>query len=99
MPEFFCSCSAFLSCSWVISPSRTRISPSLSWVIATLAVRNSLKLKGLKWDSRLPRSRFCGWNARKRDVREDGVQQFGSDARHAVETAETAKWTVLVAPG
>src|SRR5712692_2686124 len=49
MPVPFCSCRARLSCSRVISPSRTRISPSLSLVAAAVAVRNSLKLNNLNY--------------------------------------------------
>src|SRR5690348_301652 len=63
IPVFFCSRSAFLSWSWVISPSRRRISPSLSEVAAAVAVRNSLKLNGITYvaaKGSQPRKAGCG---------------------------------------
>src|SRR6266705_3131707 len=91
MPELFCSWSAFFSCSSVMSPSRTRMSPSLSGVAAAVAVRNSLELKHLKYFPGTGGSRLC-------DKRPDCVQQFRTNSRHAVEPLETPERAVLGAP-
>src|SRR6267378_4092539 len=88
----YCRASIFLSCSWVIRPSRNRISPSLSWAAAAVAVCNSLKLRGLTCVLGQSRSRLD-------DEWPYCVQQFDTHTWHAVETTECAKWTVLGAPG
>jgi hypothetical protein len=60
-------------------------------VTATLAVCNSLKLRGLTCESGLGRSRLeHKWT--------DCVQQFWPHTRHTVEASETAKWTVFGSP-
>src|SRR5207244_3404536 len=62
IPVFFCARSAFLSWSWVISPSRRRISPSLSEVAAAVAVRNSLKMNSITYGrTRGSQPRKAGW--------------------------------------
>ncbi|HEX9346708.1 MAG TPA: hypothetical protein VF919_03985, partial [Gemmatimonadales bacterium] len=57
-----------------------------------------IEIEGLKCVSVPSRSRFCGRNPRKRHERLDGIEQFRTDTRHAVEPAEAAKWTVFGAP-
>src|SRR6185503_19372127 len=74
-----------------MSPSRTRMSPSLSGVAAAVAVRNSLELKHLKYFPRTGRSRLN----HKRAYR---FEQFRTNSRHTVEAGEAAKETVLGAP-
>src|SRR5580765_12883 len=75
-----------------MSPSRTRMSPSLSGVAAAVAVRNSLELKHLKYFPGTGRSRL-------RDKRPYRVQQFRTNSRYTIEAGEGAKETVLGAPG
>src|SRR6266487_1420606 len=81
-----------------MSPSRTRISPSFSAVAAAVAVRNSLKLKNLKYFPDPDRSRRSRWHTCKNDMPADGVEQMWADARDAVEPFQAPERPVLGTP-